>query len=193
MYMTISHIVCTISMWPLSLGTEIAAGHRRRPSGETDRGRSALGGGPAGAAAVEAAVTERDAAGVAPRGQPGGRTARGEEPGDRLAADVQHLGVQSGREPAQGEAAGALPQIDRADRRADRLEPFAASCAAAGPRRVPRPRCRRRRSPAASPAADRSRASRSATVSATQVAGRSMNLGDHEAIASSCASPSMIR
>src|SRR5271157_3964984 len=109
-HITISNSeLCIIVVWSLSLRT------RKLPSAtvvtrqrETPQRRSALGCRPAGAATVEAAVAERDAAGVTPGGQSGGRTACGEEPRDGLTADVQDLGIQRGGQPAQREPAGAF-------------------------------------------------------------------------------------
>src|SRR4051794_33360596 len=71
-------------------------------------GASASGGAAAGSATVEAAITQRDSAGVTPGGQPCCRTAGGEESRDGIAVDVQYLGIQRGAQTAQREAAGGL-------------------------------------------------------------------------------------
>src|SRR3954470_1785106 len=116
--------VCTIGEWLLSHTQEIAVPTHTCFRTANGMCRSPLGGTPSGAAAVEAAVPERDAAGVTPAGQACGRPPRGVKAGDGLAADVQHFAVQRGLQAAEGESAGAFSQIDRTYRRPDGLEPL---------------------------------------------------------------------
>src|SRR6185295_1778988 len=157
------------------------------------RERSALGDGAAGAPAVEAAVAERDAAGVAPRRHARRAAARRIQAGDRFATDMQHLGVERGLQAAQRESSAAGPQIDRTDGCADRLQPFGFLCSNGSSPRAAASlytltvACN---DPAGSPISPSS----SATVSQTHVAGRLRNgVAEVAAMASSCASPSMIR
>ena len=150
-HMPISNMtVCSIRLWALShrsqnrpVDTRMATATELGHVANVIRQWSAFGGGAAGAAAVEAAVAEGDAAGITPGSQARGAAARGEEAGDGVTADVQHLAVECGLQTAEGEAAGSSP-AGRSRRPANQWAAATpAFCAAADPRRGRRRRCRR--------------------------------------------------